>query len=68
MLSDSLKDADFYIDQKYGLKDHKYYAQVQLQMYVCDVNYVDCLQWTTVDALIMRVKRNNDFICEILQK
>ena len=68
-LTDALKETDFYIDEKYRLKEkHKYYAQVQLQMYVCVADYVDFLVWTPVDCLIMRVKRNDDFICEMMTK
>ena len=68
-LEDAMKDTDFYIGHDYQLKEtHKYFSQVQLQMYVCDVQYVDLLVWTPVDCLITRVSRNNNFISEMLSK
>ena len=55
--------------QNYGLKEnHRYYTQVQLQMYVCKVDYVDFLVWTPIDCIISRVNRNDTFISEMVKK
>ena len=68
-LSDAVKAEDFCMKQNYGLKEnHRYYTQVQLQMYVCKVDYVDFLVWTPIDCIISRVNRNDTFISEMVKK
>ena len=68
-LTDAFKSEDFYITQNYGLKEtHRYFTQVQLQMYVCDVLYVDFLVWTPVDCIISRVYKNSEFISCMVKK
>ena len=66
-MKSAILDKDFYITTSYQLKEkHQYYAQVQLQMHVCDVQYVDFFIWTPVDCLLTRVERNSHFIEQML--
>ena len=37
-------------------------------MYVCVADYVEFLVWTPADRLIWRVKRTDNFICEMITK
>lgn len=68
-LQSAITDSSFSLCKDYSLNcQHKYYAQVQLQMHVYDVQYADFMIWTTTDCVISRVNRDGVFICEMLQK
>jgi len=40
---------------------HPYYAQVQGQMNICDVEYCDFVVWTEQGIAVVRVKRNTEY-------
>ena len=42
-----------------------YFAQAQMQMYVCGVNYCDFIVWTPIDCVITRVMGNDNYIDEM---
>lgn len=68
-LQSALTDDSFSLREDYSLKcTHKYYAQVQLQMLVCDVQYADFMIWTPIDCVISRVNRDTSFVSDMLQK
>ena len=48
-------------------KDHDYMYQVQTQLHVCDVDYVDFVVWTKNDTFIERIEGEPDIWNEILQ-
>lgn len=59
-LTGSVEDRDFCLDQSFCLKkNHKYYYQVQLHMFVCGVQYCDFVIWTQQDLIITRVARDD---------
>ncbi|KAM4539062.1 uncharacterized protein PAE49_020042 [Odontesthes bonariensis] len=45
---------------------HKYYTQVQMEMYVCKTEYADFITWTPRQTVIFRVKRDEGFISRAL--
>ena len=53
------------MDDSWALKrDHQYYYQVQLQMYVCHVVYADFVVWTegTADPIVERIAADYQFV------
>ena len=48
--------------------DHVYYAQVQLQMYVCNVPYADFVVWSPIDCVVTRVLRDDVYISDMVVK
>lgn len=68
-MKDVISDDSFYLSANFHLKQtSKYYAQVQHQIYVCDVAYADFVVWTPLDCIITRVNRNDTFIGEMIYK
>ncbi|XP_021362623.1 uncharacterized protein LOC110456300 [Mizuhopecten yessoensis] len=68
-VKEALKDNTFCIDDTFSLKKtHKYFAQVQLQMFVCDGDYTDFVVWSPIDRVITRVQRDNNFINAMIEK
>lgn len=68
LLIDALSDTGLYLDKNYLLKKtHKYFAQVQMQMHVCNKGFADLVVWTPIDCIIVRVNRDSDFIHEMVQ-
>lgn len=68
-LQGSELDADFCLDSHLELrKSHPYYAQVQLQMYACQLGSCDFMVWTKQNALTHRVQVNSNFLTEALPK
>lgn len=62
-LLDKILDASFYLDQNLKLKEnHRYFAQVQVQMHVLNVQFVDFVVWTPNEYVITRVKRDQNFL------
>lgn len=49
-------------------KDHDYMYQIQTQLHVCDVDYVDFVVWTKKDLFTERIEGEPDMWTEILQK
>ena len=48
-IDEAVTDTDFFIDAKKNLKkDHKYYAQVQCQLLVCNLKKCGFVVWTPV--------------------
>lgn len=47
---------------------HKYYAQVQLQMYIFKVDFAQFVLWTPTFCIITQVTRDEDFIKQMIQK
>ncbi|KAL3865828.1 hypothetical protein ACJMK2_043178 [Sinanodonta woodiana] len=67
-LVDALSDTGFYLDKDYHLKKtHKYFAQVQMQMHVCNKGFTDLVVWTPLDVIIVRVNRDIDFIHDMVK-
>ena len=46
--------------------DHAYYAQVELQMYVCDVPYADFVVWSPIYCVVTMVLRDAVYISEMV--
>ncbi len=62
-LEQLLESKDCHLDRTGSLKkSHQYYAQVQLQMYVCKVNYCHFITWSPTHCVIKMVLRNDNFI------
>ncbi|KAK7895769.1 hypothetical protein WMY93_021094 [Mugilogobius chulae] len=58
---------DFCLDQRMQLKKkHQYYHQVQLHMFVSNVNYCDFIVWTTKELIINRIQRDEQLLQEAL--
>ncbi|XP_072140160.1 uncharacterized protein [Dermacentor andersoni] len=45
------------------LKSHKYYTQVQLLMYVCNVQSCYCFVYSSKQSIIIDIERDNSFLC-----
>ena len=57
-----LKQKECCLTEEFTLKQNdKYYSQVQMHMYVCDVNYCDFVLWNTNTCIITRVPRDPSF-------
>ncbi|XP_074503223.1 uncharacterized protein LOC141774446 isoform X2 [Sebastes fasciatus] len=60
---------DFCLDQTFQLKKtHQYYHQVQLHMFVCDVQYCDFVVWTTQELVLNRIRRDEELLQKALPK
>ncbi|XP_033740302.1 uncharacterized protein LOC117327441 [Pecten maximus] len=68
-LMEALKDKTFCLDaDTFSVKrNHKYFAQVQLQMYACDGQYTDFVVWSPNDCVISRIRRDDAFIDEMVE-
>ena len=68
-------DKDFPLDESGQIKkDHMYYAQIQGQLLILDMNFCEFLIWTPLvntnvaNTLLVRVQRDADFISEMIKK
>jgi hypothetical protein len=65
-------DKDFCLDANLQLKaGHRYYTQVQFQMFITDVDYCDLVVFTKCkppSMVIVRVPRDNDFCTKLVTK
>ena len=64
-LQEFLADPNCYIQNNKLRTNHKYYTQVQMQMYIHDVQQCDFVVWSPKFTLIVYVHRDNVF-CEKL--
>ena len=66
-MKEALKDRTFHLNMDFSCKrEHKYFAQVQMQMYVAQANFADLVTWTTLDCAIVRVARDQSYIEDML--
>lgn len=60
---------DFCLDQTFYLKKtHQYYYQVQLHMFVCNVEYCDFVVWTTKEMIINRIDKDDSLLQQALPR
>jgi hypothetical protein len=65
----ALGDRNFCLDENFELKrKHRYFFQIQHQMYVCDVQYCDFVVWTESAVSISRVTRDDSLLERLLPK
>ena len=68
-LEGSETDASFCLDGNYDLRPtHPYYSQIQLQMYVSQMDMCDFMVWTKTSSIICRLRRDEPFLQETLPK
>ncbi|XP_039513627.1 uncharacterized protein LOC120469007 [Pimephales promelas] len=68
-LMGSSEDTQFCLDKALHLKrNHEYYHQVQLHMYVCNIQYCDFVVWTKQDVTINRINRDEEMLQAVLPK
>ena len=71
-LVEAIKSDTFYIkqhDKKYVLpRNHKYYSQVQHEIYILDVKRCDFVVWTPKDFPVIRIEKDQDFINAMIEK
>ncbi|XP_061703411.1 uncharacterized protein LOC133515122 [Syngnathoides biaculeatus] len=68
-IANASKDNLFCLDKDLHLKkEHRYYTQVQFQMYVQKVSYCDLVVYTNLDMAIVRIPRDDKFISTLLSK
>ena len=66
-MSTLLTKRDFLFDANYNVRtNHKYYCQIQLEMYVCGVLYCDVVIWQPDSILVVRVQRDDSFLTDML--
>ena len=62
-------DPTFYLDKELKLKQsHRYYTQVQFQMYVCHVTFCDFVVFTLNGISVHTVDYNPGFVSELVRK
>ncbi|XP_067655510.1 uncharacterized protein [Haliotis asinina] len=65
----AVEDNTFCLGKDLQLKTgHKYFSQIQLQMYVHDVSYCDFVIFTNKDMAIVRVPRDDTFCATLITK
>uniref|UniRef100_A0A1A8G6W1 Zinc finger PHD-type domain-containing protein n=1 Tax=Nothobranchius korthausae TaxID=1143690 RepID=A0A1A8G6W1_9TELE len=68
-LQGSTEDPKFCLDNSLVLKPtHTYYYQIQLHMFVCDVNYCDFVVWTKKEFIVQRVGKDHKLLQDTLPK
>ncbi|KAL1274388.1 hypothetical protein QQF64_027202 [Cirrhinus molitorella] len=68
-LTGSSEDTQFCLDKALQLKkNHEYYHQVQLHMYVCNTQYCDFVVWTKEDVAINRISKDEEMLQSVLPK
>lgn len=68
-LMEGFRDGQFCLTPEYKFKTtHRYFAQVQMQMYVCGLAYCDFVLWSPGDCVITRVPRDDDSIESMIPK
>ena len=56
-------DTSFCLNENYDLRpSHPYYAQIQLEMYVCQMDMCDFMVWTKTGSVICRLQRDEAFL------
>ena len=66
-LSTLLTKPDILFNANYNVRrNHKYYCQIQLEMYVCGVLYCDVVIWQPDSILVVRVERDDSFLTDVL--
>ena len=63
-----LADPNCYIQSNVLKNNHKYYTQVQMQMYIHDVQQCDFVVWSPKFTLIVYVPRDNAFCEQLITK
>ena len=59
-ISEAVTDTDCFLDPNKNLKkDHKYYAQVQCQLFVCKFEKCDFVVWALMWLDIKEIERND---------
>lgn len=70
-IAQALDIKDFYLkrvgSEVHLDKNHEYYYQIQGQMMVLDLTWVDFVVRTEKDAIVVRIDRNQDFIDKLKQ-
>uniref|UniRef100_A0A8C8EZC9 YqaJ viral recombinase domain-containing protein n=1 Tax=Oncorhynchus tshawytscha TaxID=74940 RepID=A0A8C8EZC9_ONCTS len=62
-------DTQFCLDKSLHLKkNHEYYHQVQLHMFVCNVQYCDFVVWTSAEVIVRRIIRDEEMLRKALPK
>uniref|UniRef100_A0AAY5KB43 YqaJ viral recombinase domain-containing protein n=1 Tax=Esox lucius TaxID=8010 RepID=A0AAY5KB43_ESOLU len=62
-------DSQFCLDKSLRLKKgHPYYHQVQLHMFVCNVQYCDFVVWTSKGVIMRRITRDEEMLRKALPK
>lgn len=65
----ALIDPTFYLDRDLRIKQsHRYYTQIQFQMYVCQLTFCDFVVFTLKGISIHTVAYNPKFVNELVQK
>jgi len=63
------QDARFHLDTDKKLKvSHPYYSQIQLQMYVCGVQFCDFFTWTRSENVVQRIWYDKQDMSQKLKK
>ena len=64
-----LIDHSFYLDKDLKLKEsHRYYTQIQFQMYVCQVTFCDFIVFTLKGISTQTVEYNPTFVSNLVEK
>ena len=59
----------FFPDGTFMLREsHRYYYQVQLEMYCTDTKYCDFFVWTPAEFVCMRIEKNETFLRHLVEK
>lgn len=68
-LEGSESDASFCLDENHNLRpSHPYYAQIQLQMYVSEMDVCDFMVWTKTSSITCRIGRDEPYLQKTLPK
>lgn len=66
-LEEMLSDKDFCLDDSLCLKkNHKYYSQVQMQMYILDCVLCHFVVWVPTQMIIVTVERDEEFVSSMV--
>ncbi len=64
-----ISDPNFYLDSDNKLKkSHRYYTQVQFQMYACGKAFCDFVVYTQKSVMWQRVLYDHDFVNAVVRK
>lgn len=62
-------ETQFCLEESLHLKkNHQYYHQVQLHMFVCNVQYCDFVVWTSAEVIVRRIIRDEEILQKALPK
>ena len=66
-IDEAVTNTDIFIYAKKNvIKDHKYYAQVQYQLFVCNFEKCDFVVWTPMWLHITEIERDVQFMTNVL--